>query len=123
MIAALEIGLWLFAVAMISNQVLRAGSREAFAAPSRFVLGSSTVDAVVLLAFVRAVMPPLGLLSWAWVIAAVGVGIGIAGVIRRWPTLGWDAPSSESDPTSRASRPTLGRSSPASTRSSAPVWS
>ncbi|GAA3071231.1 hypothetical protein GCM10010464_39370 [Pseudonocardia yunnanensis] len=101
MIAALEIGLWLFAVMMTGNQVLRAWSRGAFAAPSRFVLVSSTVDAVVALAFVRAVIPPPGLLSWAWVIAAVAVGIGIAGVILRWPTLGWGAP------TSGTSRPTM----------------
>jgi hypothetical protein len=107
MIAALEIGLWLFAAMMIGNQVLRAWSRGAFAAPSRFVFVSSTVDAVVVLAFVRAVAPPPGLLSWAWVIAAVGVGIGIAGVILRWPTLGWDTPSTENTPTSRASRPTM----------------
>src|ERR1700754_519125 len=106
MIAALEIGLWLFAVMMTGNQVLRAWSRGAFAAPNRFVLVSSTVDAVVVLAFVRAVLPPPGLLSWGWVIAAVGVGIGIAGAILRWPTLGWDAPSPENTPP-RASRPTV----------------
>lgn len=101
MIAALEIGVWLFAAVMIGNQVLRAWSWGAFAAPSRYALVRSTVDAVVVLAFVRAVLPPPGVLSWAWVIAAVGVGIGIAGVILRWPTLGWDAP------TSRTSRPTM----------------
>ncbi|GAA1170491.1 hypothetical protein GCM10009608_03630 [Pseudonocardia alaniniphila] len=86
---------------MIGIQVLRAWSRGAFAAPSRFVLVSSTVDAVVALAFMRAVVPPPGLLSWVWVIAAVAVGIGIAGVILRWPTVGWDAP------TSRPSRPAM----------------
>jgi hypothetical protein len=107
MIAALEIGLWSVAAVMIGNQVLRAWSRRAFAAPDRYALVSSTVDAVVVLAFVRAVMPPPGLLSWVWVIAAGGVGIGIAGVILRWPTLGWDAPSTENAPTSRASRPTM----------------
>jgi hypothetical protein len=107
MTTALEIGVWLFAAVMIGNQVLRAWSRGAFAAPTRFVLVSSTVDAVVLLALVRAVVPPPGLLSWAWVIAAVGVGIGIAGVILRWPTLGWDTPSTENAPTSRPSRPAM----------------
>jgi len=107
MITALEIGLRLFAAVLIGNQLLRAWSQGAFAAPSRFVLVSSTVDAVVALAFVRAVVPPPGLMSWAWVIAAVGVGIGIAGVILRWPTLGWDAPNTENTPTSRASRPTV----------------
>jgi hypothetical protein len=106
MIAALAIGLWLFAVMLIGNQMLRAWSQGAFAAPNRFVLVSSTVDAIVALAFVRAVIPPPGLLSWAWVIAAVGVGIGIAGVILRWPTVGWDAPSTENAPTSPPSRPT-----------------
>jgi hypothetical protein len=107
MIMALEIGVWLFAALMIGNQVLRAWSRGAFAAPNRYALVSSTVDAVVVLAVVRAVMPPPGLFSWVWVIAAVGVGIGIAGVILRWPTLGWDAPNTENAPTSRASRPTV----------------
>jgi hypothetical protein len=106
-IAMLEIGLWLFAVVMIGNQVLRAWSQGAFAAPDRYALVSSTVDAVVVLALVRAVMPPPGLLSWAWVIAAVGVGIGFAGVILRWPTLGWDTPRTEDAPTSRPSRPTM----------------
>ena len=60
-----------------------------------------------LLSSVRAVIPPPGLLSWAWVIAAVAVGIGIAGVILRWPAVGWDATSTENAPTSRPSRPTM----------------
>ena len=41
------------------------------------------------------------------VIAAVAVGTGIAGVILRRPTLGWDTPSTEDAPTSRPSRPTM----------------
>lgn len=77
------------------------------AAASRSALVSSTVDAVVVLAFVPAAMPPPGLLSWVWVIAAVGAGIGIAGLILRWPTLGWDAPITGNAPTSRTARPTL----------------
>jgi hypothetical protein len=107
MIAALDIGLWLFAVLMTGNQLLRTWSQGASAAPSRFALVSSTVDAVVVLAFVRAVVPPPDLLSWAWVIAAVGVGIGIAGVILRWPEVGWDVPSTENAPASHPSRPTM----------------
>lgn len=86
---------------VIGNQLLRAWPRRAFAALSRFAVVSSTVDAVVALAFVRAVVPPPRLLSWTWVIAAVAVGIGIAGVILRRPTVGWDAP------TSRPSRPAM----------------
>jgi hypothetical protein len=79
----------LVALAMVTNQVLRTWSHGRFAAPSRYELVGSTVDAVVALALVRAVAPPPDPLSWVWVAAAVAVGIGVAGAILRWPALGW----------------------------------
>ncbi|MHA6623622.1 hypothetical protein [Pseudonocardia sp. DLS-67] len=79
----------LVALAMVANQVLRAWSRGRFAAPGRYELVGSTVDAVVALALVRAVAPPPDALSWVWVAAAAAVGVGVAGAILRWPTLGW----------------------------------
>jgi hypothetical protein len=79
----------LVAVAMVAARVLRAWSRGRLAAPGRYELVGSTVDAVVALALVRAVAPPPAPLSWVWVGAAVAVGVGAAGAIRRWPDLGW----------------------------------
>jgi hypothetical protein len=61
----------------------------------------------MVLALVREIMPPPGLLSWTWVLAAVGVGIGIAGVILRRPKLASDTQRTESSSTSRASRPAM----------------
>jgi hypothetical protein len=81
------------ALAMVTGQVLRAWSVR-FAAPDRYVLVGSTVEAVVVLAAVRAVAPPPVPLSWLWVAAAGAVGFGIAGAVLRWPTLGW-TPSGE----------------------------
>jgi hypothetical protein len=53
-------------------------------ARSREVLVRSGVDAVVLLAMVRALFPPPVSASWLWVGAVVAVGVGVAGVIVRW---------------------------------------
>jgi len=79
----------LVALAMVALQVLRAWPRGRFAAPGRYELVGSTVDAVVALALVRAVAPPPEALSWVWVAAAVAVGVGCAGAVLRWPALGW----------------------------------
>jgi hypothetical protein len=84
------------ALAMVTVQVLRAWSVR-FAAPDRYVLVGSTVEAVVALAAVRAVAPPPVPLSWLWVVAAGAVGFGIAGAVLRWPTLGW-TPGGEDGP-------------------------
>ena len=48
---------------------------------------AGAVDAVVLLALVRAVAPPPGLWSWAWVAAAGVVGLGVAHAALRWSQL------------------------------------
>jgi ABC-type enterochelin transport system permease subunit len=79
----------LVALATVAGQVLRTWSRGRFAAPSRYELVGSTVDAVVALALVRAVAPPPEPLSWLWVAAAVAVGGGMAGAVLRWPALRW----------------------------------
>ncbi|MFC5236964.1 hypothetical protein [Pseudonocardia zijingensis] len=79
----------LVALAMVAHHVLRTWSRGRFAAPGRYELVGSTVDAVVALALVRAVAPPPEALSWVWVAAAVAVGAGAAGALLRWPVLGW----------------------------------
>lgn len=96
---------WLVTAWYVGAQVLRAWSRGPYAAADRVVLVSSTVDAVVILAVVRAVVPPPGLLSWAWVAATVAVGVGIAGAILRWPALGWAAPDTDGRPSRRARYP------------------
>jgi hypothetical protein len=67
--------------------LLRARPNGRWAARDRFALVRAAVDAVVLLAVVRAVAPPPGLWSWVWV-AAVGVaGVGVARAALRWPHL------------------------------------
>jgi hypothetical protein len=76
------------AAAVVTAQVLRAWSVR-FAARDRYALVSATVDAVVVLAAVRAVAPPPVALSWLWVAAAGAVGFGVAGAILRWPALAW----------------------------------
>lgn len=94
MTTVIAIVVGLVALVMVGSQVLRAWSRNRYAATNRYVLVSSTVDAVVMLALVRAVQPPPGLLSWVWVAAAGAVGLGIAGAVLRWPELGWTNPGS-----------------------------
>jgi protein-S-isoprenylcysteine O-methyltransferase Ste14 len=81
---------------------LRAWSSGPHAATSRYALVSATVDAVVVLALVRAVVEPSPPLSWMWVIATVAVGIGVAGAILRWHTLGWTRPGQAQHPRRRA---------------------
>jgi len=54
---------------------------------SRDQVVRSGVDAVVLLALVRALFPPPGWASWLWVAAVVAVGVGVAGLVARWPRL------------------------------------
>ncbi|WP_433556806.1 hypothetical protein ACQPWY_32765 [Pseudonocardia xinjiangensis] len=96
---------WSASAWYVGAQVLRAWSRGTYAAPDRLVLISSTVDAVVILAVVRAVVPPPGLLSWAWVAATAAVGAGIAGAVLRWPALGWAVPDTDGRPARRVRNP------------------
>ncbi len=77
------------------------GVRGVFAARNRDRLLRSGVDAVVLLAMVRALFPPPVGASWLWVAAVVGVGSGAAGLLstwrrhtpgrRAWPTVAYAA--------------------------------
>jgi hypothetical protein len=92
MIGVIAVVVGLVALTMVGSQVLRAWSRGRHTATNRYVLVSSTVDAVVMLALVRAVQPPPVPLSWVWMAAAGAVGLGVAGAVLRWPELGWSAP-------------------------------
>ena len=92
MSTVLPILLWLGAVAMVAWQLVRAWSRGRFAARTRRDLVSTTADAAVLLAVIRAVVPPPGLLSWLWVAAVVALGAGVAGAALRWTRVGWTRP-------------------------------
>ena len=67
--------------------LLRTRSAGRLAAADRAALVRSAVDAVVVLALVRAVAPPPGIWSWVWVVAAGVVGIGVARAALRWPHL------------------------------------
>ena len=58
-----------------------------FAVHSRDQVVRSGVDAVVLLAMVRALFPPPGWSSWLWVAALVAAGFGVAGLIVSWREL------------------------------------
>jgi hypothetical protein len=84
MIAAVAGLVAVYAVAML---LLRVRASGRWAATHRAALVRSAVDAVVVLALVRAVAPPPGPWSWAWVAAAGAVGVGVAGVVLRWPHL------------------------------------
>jgi hypothetical protein len=90
--------LWLGAAGLVGWQLVRAWSHGRFAAQTRRDLVGSTVDAAVLLAAVRAIAPPPGLLSWLWVAAVVALGTGVAGVILRWPRLSWTRPDRHPSP-------------------------
>jgi hypothetical protein len=67
--------------------LLRARSTGRLAAVDRAALVRAAVDAVVVLALVRAVAPPPGSWSWVWVVAAGLVGVGVARAALRWPHL------------------------------------
>jgi hypothetical protein len=67
--------------------LLRTRSAGRLAAADRAALVRSAVDAVVVLALVRAVAPPPGIWSWVWVVAAGVVGLGVARAALRWPQL------------------------------------
>lgn len=67
--------------------LLRARPTGRWAAGDRAGLVRAAVDAVVVLAVVRAVAPPPGAWSWAWVAAAGVVGLGVARTALRWPHL------------------------------------
>lgn len=74
---------WLITVATVGLFVTRAwrGVRD------RDRLVRSAVDAVVMLAAVRALFPPPGWGSWLWVAAVVATGVGVAGAVVRWRRL------------------------------------
>ena len=84
MIAALVDLVAAYAVVVL---LLRARSTGRQAAADRATLVRAAVDAVVVLALVRAVAPPPGLWSWLWVAAAGVVGVGVARAALRWPHL------------------------------------
>jgi len=67
--------------------LVRTRSTGRLAAADRAALVRAAVDAVVVLALVRAVAPPPGIWSWVWVVAAGVVGFGVARAALRWPHL------------------------------------
>jgi hypothetical protein len=85
----LIIGVWLLAAAVVALWLGRTWSPRAARARTRATLVTSGVDAVVILAVVRAVAPPPAAWSWLWLVAAALIGVGLAGAVRRWPTLPW----------------------------------
>lgn len=94
MTVLVQIAVWALTVYCVGQHVGHGWSRGRGAAPDRYALVRSGVDAALVLALVRAVLPPQGdlaWLSWVWVAAVVGVGVGVAGAILRWPTLPWRA--------------------------------
>ncbi len=78
---------WAVAVYAVVLLVLRVRTTGRFAADDRAVVVRAAVDAVVVLALVRAVAPPPGVGAWAWVLAAGAVGGAVAGAVSRWPRL------------------------------------
>ncbi len=107
MSTVIPIIIWLGAAGMVAWQLLRSWSSRRFAARSRRDLVSATVDAAVLLAVVRAVVPPPGLLSWVWVVAVVALGAGVAGAALRWPQVGWTRPDRKDSPRCRSATAVL----------------
>ena len=83
MIAAVVAVVGTYAVVVL---LLRTRSTGRLAAADRAALVRAAVDAVVVLALVRAVAPPPGIWSWVWVVAGV-VGFGVARAALRWPHL------------------------------------
>lgn len=85
----IQVVFWVLSVAFVTIFVGRAWSLGPLRAKSRDQVVRSAIDAVVVLAAVRALFPPPDWASWLWVVATVAVGIGIAGVIigwRSWPS-------------------------------------
>jgi len=77
----------MFGAYAVGVLLLRARSIGRLAAADRAALVRAAVDAVVVLALVRAVAPPPGIWSWVWVVAAGVVGFGVARAALRWPHL------------------------------------
>lgn len=77
---------------IIALQVVHAWSTGRWAATERYRLVVDAVDSIVILALVRALAAPVGLWSWAWVLAVAIVGFGLAGAALRWRSLPWHAP-------------------------------
>lgn len=84
MIAAVAGAVGAYAVVVL---LLRTRSTGRLAAADRAALVRAAVDAVVVLALVRALAPPPGIWTWVWVVAAGVVGIGVALAALRWPHL------------------------------------
>ena len=84
MIAAVVAVVGAYAVVVL---LLRTRSTGRLAAADRAALVRAAVDAVVVLALVRAVAPPPGIWSWVWVVAAGVVGFRVARAALRWPHL------------------------------------
>lgn len=101
----LIIAVWLLCAAMVILWLARTWSPGRVRARTRATLITAAVDAIVILAVVRAIAPPPPAWSWLWVVAAALVGVGVAGAIGRWPELPWRA----ADPERRAGRRTTDR--------------
>lgn len=100
---------WLLTVVTVALFVRRAwrpspapstdGAPASLGGGDRSRLVRSAVDAIVMLAIVRALFPPPGWGSWLWSVAVVAASLGVAGVIvgwrrhpagrRRWTTIGY----------------------------------
>lgn len=83
----IAIVLWLLAAVCAAVFVARAWSLRPLTATGRGKLVRSGVDAVVVLALVRALAAPPGPGVWLWVAAVAAVGVGVAGLISRWRTV------------------------------------
>lgn len=80
---------WTLLAVFLAGALLGAWGRGQWGASDRHRLVTSIVDAVVILAFVRAVVPHNELSSWLWVGAAGLVGLAAAGAALRWRGLPW----------------------------------
>lgn len=75
---------WVIGAVAVALFVGRAWSLGPLRAKTRGQLVRSGVDAILVLAIFRALLPPPVWASWLWVLAAVAVGVGVAGVILHW---------------------------------------
>ncbi|ROR80545.1 hypothetical protein SAMN06295974_2291 [Plantibacter flavus] len=77
---------------VLALQVVHAWSTGRWTATERYRLVVDAVDSIAILALVRALASPVGVWSWAWVLAVAIVGFGLAGAALRWHSLPWHAP-------------------------------
>lgn len=100
---------WTLLALFVTGALLSTWGRGQWGASDRHRLVTSVVDAVVVLAFVRAVVPHDELSSWIWVGAAGLVGVAAAGAVLHWGGRPWKTArkgSSRPDPVPRH-RPNL----------------